>query len=501
MPRTILSRICGGALGAGFVLSAALFAAPALADAEPSAGLTEAQALPPLPAAPKLELPKPDQESLEKLDQRLTALENNDPILRDRAARELLEVKPRMTPSLSFRLHQIADRADKEAMKRLFTRIREESRDQTPPSVNGSAPSDDYLTMVLGRFRADSKDYRDLVQVIAISRMLSQIGSVEATRVLIDVYVRFGEFLRIHTQRELTSLGERAVPALLEATKHPAPKISSWAKRQLDVMGRAVAGEAIQTADPAVLADVLRAYGRLKDPDSARIIVSFAQSERARVREAARQAIVLMGEVSHWQLRDSYEDTVGKRAPRDWSWDRTARELFAEFDRMRSATTLRAFDQGRAAQARGNLEEMRIAFDEVLARNPTFENTEELAKGYLAYAERPDAEPSKAELALFRAARLSVDPTQKQAIESSLLTQQAIIESSQGLADRRLLDRALKLDPQNARALSTLRQLESGEPRESGQRTRTLAASLILIGALAAVFVLLRRGRGAPAQG
>lgn len=479
-----------------------------IASAEPAPPLPiEAEALPPLPAPPRLELAKPEAKDLGELDQRLTALESDESDARDSAMRELLEVKGRLVPAIAFRLQQLADKADKEVMKRLFSRIREEARDsmrqkRRAPGVSEQSEATDYLAMLLADRRASSKGYRELLQVVALSRMLTQIGSIEAARELIDVYVRFGEFLRIHTQRELTSLGERAVPALLEASKHPAEKISTWAKRQLDMLGRAVPGEAIQSTDPSVLADVLRAYGRLKNPDAARIIVSFAHSERAQVREAARQAIVLMGEVANWQLRDSYENTVGKRPLRDWSWDRTARELFAELDRMRSAAAKQDFDSGRTARVRGDFEAMRAAFDRALTKNPNLEYKEELAEAYLDYAARSHQEqPQKARLALFRAARLTDAQSQRQKIESWLLTLQAREELSRGLADETLLNRALELDPDNSRAQESLTQLRSGVEIDTSQRTRTLSASLVALGAFAALFVLLRRRPSRPVQG
>ncbi len=68
------------------------------------------------------------------------------------------------------------------------------------------------------------------------------------------------------------------------------------------------------------------------------------------MREAARQAIALLGETGNWQLRDAYENVVGKRPARDWNWDRTAQELFFELDRLRSAEVNDLFDKGQKAR-------------------------------------------------------------------------------------------------------------------------------------------------------
>ena len=100
-------------------------------------------------------------------------------------------------------------------------------------------------------------------------------------------------------------------------------------------------------------------------------MVSFAGTERSQVRDAARQAIALMGETANWQLRDAYENVVGKRPQRDWSWERTARELFGELDRLRSSEVSDLFEAGLKAQSDGDLERMRSAFDQVLAEEST----------------------------------------------------------------------------------------------------------------------------------
>lgn len=487
---------------AGCVLLLTVTAPVRAAEPAEAGAARPQQALPPLPAPPRLELAEPTAEELATLDALLDRLHAEAAHERETAARELLEVDARSIPAIAFRLRGLAARADKEAMKRLFTQIRERARDDTRDddrSSKDSKVSPDYLAMLVADRRGDPKTYADLIDVVAQSRMLTQIGTVEAVRVLIEVYVRFGEFLRIHTQRELATLGERAVPALIEARRHPAEKIGNWARRQLDMLGRAVPSETVQTADHQVLADVLRAYGRTRDPDATRIVASFANSERALVREAARQAIVLFGEVALWQLRDSYETTVGKKPPRDWGWERAARELFAEFDRMRSADVTHAFETGRVARARGDLAAMRRAYDEVLAKDPRFAEREELVSGYSAYADQVmETDPKLAQEALVRAERLAESAEARARFQSQLLTLRAAAEAQRGVADTTLLKRALELDPQNRRARTLLDGLQRGETDQSSERARQLAASSIGLGALAALWILLRR-RNAPA--
>ena len=201
---------------------------------------------------------------------------------------------------------------------------------------------------------------------------------------------------------------DRALPALIEAKRHKAGKISRWAERQLDVAGKAIASELVQTEDQQALADILRAYGRIRDPDAARIVISFANSERAQIRLAARQAVAMMGDVATWQLRETYENIVGEKPPREWSWDRTARELFARFDRLRLAQVFKLFDRGLEAQRAGELEKMREHYDKVLAHNPLFDRRAEMADGYLLYARKhADSSKEKAIRALYRGERIA----------------------------------------------------------------------------------------------
>ncbi len=448
--------------------------------------------LPELPTPPSVELGRPDAADLAEVDALLGRIIGDAGDDRDNAVRELLEAERKHVSAIRFRLGSIADNADKEAMKRLLLKTRREALQQKSDDESDKPSAGlDYLGRLVAKPEPQSEAWRNLVSVLALSRMLESIGDVAAVRGLIEVYVRYGEFLRITTQNALARLGDKAVPALVEAQRHPAEKINKWAVRQLDMLGKGIPSEAVQTQDLAVLADVLRAYGRTRNPDAVRIVVSFVSSERAQVREAARQAVALMGEVATWQLRDTYENVVGKKPPRDWAWERTARELFAEFDRLRFAQVGKLFDEGQAARARGDLAEMRTKFDELLAHDPNFEQRAELAAGYVAFAESvQDSARPDAIMALRRAERL--DP-KLQAASSLRLTLEAEALEERGIADATLLERALERDAANSRAKSALARFERGEPKRS-EKARYVAAGSILAVALGAIaFLFLRR--------
>ncbi len=480
-------------LGLGLLLgSASLVCAPPSGNAAPDKPAADRK-LPELPTPPSLETGRPDAAALAEVDALLGRIVADDAQDRDGAVRELLEAEPKLVTAIRFRIGSIADGADKEAMKRLLLKTRRELLDKKDDEEESDKPSAglDYLARLVQKPEPQSEAWQKLTSVLALSRMLESIGSVEAVRGLVDVYARFGEFLRITTQNALARLGERAVPALIEAERHPAEKIAKWAVRQLDGLGKGVPAEAVQTQDQAVLADVLRAYGRTRNPDAVRIVVSFANSERAQIREASRQAVALMGEVSSWQLRDTYENVVGKKPPRDWAWERTARELFAEFDRLRFAQVGKLFEDGQAARAKGDLATMRESFDKLLAYDPNFDQKTELAAGYVAFAKANlDKSREQAIAALRRAERL--DPTLKDAT-SLRLTLEAEALEDQGVTDSTLLERALDADAGNGRAKSAQARFERGEPKRSENARWIAAGSILALAAGALAFILLRK--------
>jgi tetratricopeptide (TPR) repeat protein len=471
--------------------------APAAASADAAASKpagTAERKLPELPLPPRVELDRPEATDLAEVDALLGRIVGDAATDRDGAVRELLEIEPRHVSALRFRLSSVADSADKEAMKRLLLKTRRELLNKKDDAESDKPSSGvDYLTGLVTKAEPQSEAWRHLVTVLALSRMLETVGTVEAVRGLVDVYARFGEFLRITTQNALSRLGDKAVPALIEAERHPAEKISKWAVRQLDMLGKRIPSETVQTQDQAVLADVLRAYGRTRNPDAVRIVVSFVSSERAQVREAARQAVALLGEVGTWQLRDTYENVVGKKPPRDWSWERTARELFGEFDRLRVAQVGKLFEEGKAARAAGDFEKMRQSFDKLLAHDPGFEERAELAAGYVAFAKATQDKSRDAAIASLRRAE-RLEPTLKEAV-SLRLTLEAEALEERGIADSTLLERAIEQDPRNARARAALARFERGEPKRS-ESTRFVAAGSILALALAAIgYLLLRKPR------
>lgn len=454
-----------------------------------------------LPTPLDARLPAPDPAALTRLDALLDRLSAADSAQRLSARGELANVTADWLPALALRLETIADRADKLAMKEELAQIRDATRERLRREGERRADTStpvmpDYLDMLLDAEPSSERPYQALVHVLALSRMLERVGSVAAGKQLIRVYVRFGEFLRVDTQLALERLGERAIAPLIETTRHPAPQIVSWAEERLVAMGKALPSDAVQVSDHALLSDVLRAYGRARRLDTARLSIAFAQSERATVRQAAREAVTLLGSAGSWPLRDAYEKTLGKRAPEEWSWDRTARELFAEYDRQRLLDVYALFDSGRGALARGDLVTACETFDRVLAADPTFQHGSVMAETYLTFARaHADRNPAEAQLAASRAVRLAPEGPLRAQAESLRSTLEAEALLSNGIVDQVLLRRAVEGDPDNPRARALLERLAPTGPAEPGPWQRYRAVGLIALFAAGASAALALRHR------
>jgi hypothetical protein len=466
-----------------------------VADAVPES------ALPPLPEAPRLEVRQPTAEDLQELNTKLNALFAEDAETRENVAAELLEIQPRMIAAVHQRLVQLGEHADKEKMKRLFVDARRDTLSRRNAAQGPSASNSSVLQSLLASAHPKDPSWRDCVMLAAMTRMLSASGSVDGARELVTVYAKFGEFVRVEVQQRLADMKDRAIAALIEARRHPAEKIARWAALRLDQMGRAIPSESVRTTDYEALADILRAYGRARDPDAARIVISFANSERTQLRLAARQAIVMLGSVGLWQLRDAYEDVVGKRPRRDWTWERTARELFGEFDRLRLARVYGTFMDGLRHLEKGELEAMAQSFNLVLAKDPLFEKRSQMAPGYFRFAQSlRETNPAAALDALVRVERLSSDTALLKQAQSLATTLRAIQATSRGVLDVDRLNAAIELDPRNALARGTL---AKSQPANLVARYSTLrwtaSAVIALAGIVSVLMIWLRRPKATDA--
>ncbi len=396
-----------------------------------------------LPEPRSLQLGTPRPAAVEAIDGLVADLTGADPGARERAVRLVPRAKTDWVSGIERWVDRLADRADRKAMKSKFEQIRDLAQARV-----GSSASDDYLDDVLAFPEPDNEAWRNLVGLLSMNRMLAAIGTADAARVLVFTYSRFGEFIRIDIQHQLDEIGDRADAALIDARRHPAKKISDWATRLLGLRKKLDPHEAVRTEDSLALSEILVALGRSRDPEVTQLLLSFAASDRGIVQQAAREALVLIGDVGSWQLKDAYKDITGRTPPRDWTWKRTARELFTEYDRLKLEKAYALFEQGKAALAEKKYEKAIAAYNEITAEVPFFAQTDELAAGYLQSAHA--LANTRADVALsaaFRAESLFTDEPQRRRAEALRRLLQARSLRERGWVDQAQLARARSLDP------------------------------------------------------
>ena len=483
------------------------------ASASASAAITSAPTvLPELPRLASIALPEPDAASIKELDGLLDRLTSEDGRSRTNARTAVNDVSPSLVPAIRHRVQDLRGSLDREAAPRVLESARKAGR----KSIKGSKPegesdggkkkkekakkdeddaSDgDWLDFLLAQPRALDRDWKDVVSLVAMERMLTAIGTTPAVRELINFHSYFGEMLRVDLQRQILKLRDKAVPALIEARQHDAKIVQKWANKQLDVLGRAIPGEAVASNDTQILADVLRAYGRTRDVDAVRVILSFSNSDRIQLREASRESVAAIGEPGIWQLRDQYLSLTGNKAPKEWAWDRLARELFSLYDRARLAEVYKLMDDGTAAASAGKVVEAVDDFDKVLARSPLFDRRKEMVKSYFNRATTLEEGHREDALAMMRKA-LRLDPKSGLAkkLEAEIAYLEGAISVERGAPDKTAFLKALTIDPQHAASKQALAALEDKVVERQSQMPRYAAAGGIGLVALLAMILLARR--------
>ncbi|AUX26561.1 uncharacterized protein SOCEGT47_071310 [Sorangium cellulosum] len=508
--------------------------AAAYAAAERAASAAPASsALPELPRLAPIPRPEPDITALRELDRVLEQITSPDARSRESARAALDEPMPGIVDAVRVRVQDIRGSLDRDAAPRVLTEARRQGRKALKAEkdddgakegadakrgakdskaakkgagdgkVKKDEPEGDWLDFMLAMPRPRDGAWRDVVKLLTMDRMLVAAGTTPAVRELIALHAYFGELLRIDLQRQIAKLRDKAVPALIEARQHDAKIVQRWANKQLDLLGRAIPGEAIASNDTQILADVLRAYGRVRDVDAMRVILSFCNSDRARLRDAAREAISAIGEPGIWQLRDAYLNLTGEKAPRDWAWDRIARELFATYDRARLAEVYKLMDEGVAAASAGKHAEATDAFDKVLARSPLFERRKEMVGAYVERAKALSGDRREDALAMLRKAlRLGPDKEQARQIEADIAYLEGVLLIERGTPDKFVLERALELDPTHAGAKEALASLADKVVEQKSQTDRYIAAGAVGLAAMLAMLFIARfRSDPAPSPG
>jgi HEAT repeat protein len=481
-------------------------AAPDAPSAASSAAAPASSALPELPHLPPIPSPEPDAAGMKDLDRLLERLTSEDERARTDARRALAEVTPGVVPAIHRRVMDLRGSIDRDEAPRVLEAARKSGRksmkgEEKPKEEHkkkakhdDEADDGDWLDFLLASPHPKDHTWQDLVRLYGMTRMLAAVGTTPAVREMIQLYAYFNELVRIDLQRQIGKLRDKAVPALIEARQHDAKSVERWANKELDVLGRAIPGEAVASNDTQILADVLRAYGRTRDVDAVRVILSFCNSERVQLRDAAREALAAIGEPGLWQIRDQYLGLTGEKPPRAWTWDRLARELFALYDRQRLSEIHELMNQGAAAATAGDVVAAVEAFDKVLARSPLFERRREMAPAYVERAKQlEDGHPDEALAMMRKALRLDPKGDRSKSVEAEIAYLEGVLSVDQGAPDKTAFEKALALDPSHDRARRALASLEDKAVERQSSLGRYVAAAGIGVVSLIAMLLLGRR--------
>jgi tetratricopeptide (TPR) repeat protein len=390
-----------------------------------------------------------------------------------------------------------------DATRAIRERLTDLRKAQDPPILplvvaTYKTATDDKFDLLdgLARSQAGGDARRIALSAVALLRALAHAGTTPAARTLIGLYPEWGGSFHSEIARLVHVLGERAIPALMMARRDSSLETRRWATSVLEALGKRVPGDAVQTKDNTILCDVLKVFAITHDMDAVNVVLSFVNSDRAQVRMTARDALNAYGRDAIWKLREAYTNLMGKPTPEDWPADRVARELFLAYDRFRLQEVYALLDAGLALQKEGKLDGAVADFDKVLARQPLLDRRVEMVPGYVQYAQSEEDKNPALALASYRKAQ-RLDPTGARSgqVESAILYLEGKDLRARGIVDADLFQRALKLDPGNAKARAELDRLEADSEQRQERTRHWEAAGAVLAMALAGIILFGGRSR------
>lgn len=447
---------------APIVVGFALLSAPAQADGEPEAPAASGAASAPAPQAASGAAATLTAEDLDRLVGRALAA---DGAARKDAIKAVVELPDAELPVIAKKLAEL----------RKTSTVAVHAAMKHAKGGEGH----DLLESLLSQ-KGDGPGHQAAVSTVLLMRALANMKTTPAARELALVVGDHKGAFRLEASRLVKSMGEAAIPALIECRKQSSD-VRRWGAHELEGMGKRLAGDAVQTKSNEVLADVLLAFGAVHDLDAVPVILSFVNSDRVQVRKAARESLLSFGQDAVWKLREAYANLTGKSAPDGWNAQQVATELFAAFDRFRMQEVYGLLEEGLKKNAGGDLEGAVAAFDKVLARQPMLDRRAEMVGAYVSLAQKvAEADRERALALLEKAARLDPEgPRSKQVrAEIAYLEGKALLDK--GIADTASFEKAVALDPTHDRARTELARLRSDADGKA-QRTRAAAGGVAVL--------------------
>lgn len=393
---------------------------------------------------------------------------------------------PAALPAMQAKLAEVRDSVD----DRVAASVKA-AMDASPPAGEDAGEAFDLTEALLHAPPSDPMGDRVALEISCLLSGLGHIGTTPAARLLVSAYAMAP--FRAEVNRLVKVLGERALAALIEARKSASPATRSWSSGVLEAMNKKLPGDAVQSKSNQVLADVLIAYGNIHDMDAIGVILSFVNSDRVQIRDAAREALGAYGQDALAKLREAYSNLTGKNARDDWSAAQVAKELFLAYDKVRLQEVYALLDEGLALEKAGKLDEAVVAFDRILARQPMLDRRSEAVPTYVQYALTIEEKNRPSALAYLRkAARLDPENARQGQIASEVAYLEGEELLAHGVVDSALFQKAAALDPGNARARAELARIDAAA---AGRDARVRRWEWAGGGAAAAVALLILFGR------
>jgi tetratricopeptide (TPR) repeat protein len=268
---------------------------------------------------------------------------------------------------------------------------------------------------------------------IALLRALAATRRHEGAVSIIRFAFRHQGAFKDECGRQLRSMGTYAVPGLLRARSLKDPlayKITRYAAYQLDRLDCARPDRALKQNDQDLQAEVLHAYGEVRDPSAVSAVLAYTNDPSERVRRAARWAMLryvsgrpprvvkrklkLPGGretearalyltyrqlASHALSQRLAEELIGTSNSKALEAMRRslgeendprhlAERLFLRFDEKRSETLRRDFQQALALSKRGGVKEAVQHYDRLLSANPYHPQREAMAPFYYQHGKQ-----------------------------------------------------------------------------------------------------------------
>jgi len=337
---------------------------------------------------------------------------------------------------------------------------------------------------------------RLMAEPLLLFRSLERMGTAEAHALAYRVIALDGGLWLPEARNWVRRQGTGVMAAAITARGHDDVHVRRWSRWAIEHLGAEDPGRAVQSLEEAQIPDVLRAYASIRMQSAMRVIVSYVDSERRRVRHAARWAMEQYGGNGIWILRTAFHNETGEHAPREWGWRQLSSQLYERVDARRLAPVQAALDEGIAARDAGDLETMEARFDAVLSRAPEVETPGPVAEGYARLAERhlTAGRWREAARAHRRALRLAPDHAQAEAWRARIRTAEAEADRARGVLDASAYAEAPEGDPHAEAALAP--SAASAPPRARSRERWGLAAAAILV--LLGLGLLWRPGSSEP---